>query len=98
MTLNVQPRRAQHRWAPAVHKLGKRGRAFAERAHHQPVVAWAHNLAREWLMPTIRSVISESHKAEFRIVEFNVLANHLHLICEANSAVARCWAAPGVAP
>lgn len=48
-------------------------------------VPGAPNLAREWLMSTIRGCIRESHKATFRIVEFNVLGNHLHLICEASS-------------
>jgi REP element-mobilizing transposase RayT len=44
-------------------------------------------LARMWLMKTIRRAVAESHKSTFRIVEFNVLGNHLHLICEAADAM-----------
>ena len=44
-------------------------------------------LARTWLMKTIRAAVRESHKPSFRIVEFNVLGNHLHLICEAAGAI-----------
>ena len=45
----------------------------------------APSLARDYLMKLIRKVIAESHKADFRINEFNVLDNHLHLIVEAAS-------------
>jgi REP element-mobilizing transposase RayT len=45
-------------------------------------------LARTWLMKTIRRAIAESHKRTFRIIEFNVLGNHLHLISEADGAMA----------
>jgi REP element-mobilizing transposase RayT len=45
-------------------------------------------LARSWLMKTIRGAIRESHKPTFRIIEFNVLGNHLHLISEAAGAMA----------
>jgi len=41
------------------------------------------SIAREFLMKTIRACIRQAHKPDFRIVEFNVLANHLHLITEA---------------
>jgi REP element-mobilizing transposase RayT len=41
------------------------------------------SLARDWLMTTVRECIRGAHKPTFRIVEFNVLANHLHLITEA---------------
>ena len=44
-------------------------------------------LARDWLMKTIRDAVRDSHKGSFRIVEFNVLGNHLHLICEAGGAL-----------
>ncbi len=43
------------------------------------------SLRRDFLMPMIRDAISRSHKAEFRIIEFNVLSNHVHLITEASS-------------
>jgi REP element-mobilizing transposase RayT len=45
--------------------------------------AEAPYIAKDWLMTTIRSAIAESHKPDFSIIEFNVLGNHLHLICEA---------------
>src|SRR3954470_206790 len=41
------------------------------------------SLAREGSVKIIRAAVRASHKAEFRIVEFNVLGNHLHLITEA---------------
>lgn len=42
------------------------------------------SLAKGWLLKHIRAVIAASHKKSFRIVEFNVLGNHLHLLCEAD--------------
>ena len=42
------------------------------------------SIAREFLMKTIRACIRAAHKATFRIVEFNVLGNHIHLITEAS--------------
>jgi REP element-mobilizing transposase RayT len=42
------------------------------------------NLAGEWLMKIIRRAIRDSHKAFFRVTEFNVLGNHLHFITEAD--------------
>jgi putative transposase len=55
------------------------------------LVDGAPSLAREYLMKIIRAAILASQKSFFRIVEFNVLANHLHLITEAagNDALAR---------
>jgi REP element-mobilizing transposase RayT len=50
------------------------------------VVAGVPVLAREYVMKVIRGAIREAHKVSFRIVEFNVLSNHLHLIVEANSS------------
>lgn len=47
------------------------------------------NLARGSSMTIIRSAIRESHKPGFRVVEFNVLGNHLHLIVEAADKLAR---------
>jgi len=41
------------------------------------------SLAREGCLKIIRASVKASHKAAFRIVEFNVLGNHLHLITEA---------------
>jgi REP element-mobilizing transposase RayT len=49
--------------------------------------AEAPTIAREWLMKTIRAAIRDSQKPGFRIVEFNVLSNHVHLLVEANATV-----------
>jgi REP element-mobilizing transposase RayT len=49
------------------------------------IVAGLPSLARDYLMVVIRECIRESHKPDFRIIEFNVLGNHLHLITEASS-------------
>ena len=51
------------------------------------VVADGPTLAREWLMKIIRRAIAQSHKPYFRVVEFNVLGNHVHLITEASDAL-----------
>jgi REP element-mobilizing transposase RayT len=40
-------------------------------------------IATDALLQHIREVIAASHRPTFRIVEFNVLGNHLHLITEA---------------
>lgn len=42
------------------------------------------SIARDFLMSTIRRCIRAANRSTFRIVEFNVLSNHLHLITEAN--------------
>ena len=61
----------------------------AQHPQHTTVrlVDGAPNLARAYLMKVIRKVIAQSHKRDFRIVEFNVLGNHLHLISEAAGAM-----------
>jgi REP element-mobilizing transposase RayT len=41
------------------------------------------SIARDWLMPRLRDCVRRAHTASYRIVEFNVLANHVHLITEA---------------
>jgi hypothetical protein len=47
-------------------------------------------------MKIIRRAIRERHEPSFRVVHFNVLANHLHLITEASSAEALApWAPLG---
>ncbi len=55
------------------------------------IVAGAPSLARDYLLKIIRRAIRDSHKPFFRVIHFNVLANHLHLITEAagNDALAR---------
>src|SRR5688500_786897 len=44
------------------------------------------SIRKQWLMPTIHSAIRSAQRPEFRIVEFNVLTNHLHLVVETESA------------
>jgi putative transposase len=41
------------------------------------------SLAREGCVKIIRAAVKASHKPGFRIIEFNVLGNHLHLVTEA---------------
>jgi REP element-mobilizing transposase RayT len=55
------------------------------------LVAGAPSLARDYLMKVIRRAIRDAQKSTFRVVHFNVLSNHLHLITEAagNVALAR---------
>jgi REP element-mobilizing transposase RayT len=43
------------------------------------------SLASERYMSIIRRAVRASHKGGFRICEFNVLGNHLHLVTEASS-------------
>ena len=43
----------------------------------------APNVVSDWLTKLIRRAIRDSHKPDFRIAEFNVLQNHLHLVVEA---------------
>jgi len=52
------------------------------------LVPGIESIAREWLMKKIRACIKAAHKDTFRVVEFNVLSNHLHLITEARTAEA----------
>ncbi len=54
-------------------------------------------IARDWLMQTTRGAIKDSQKVEFRIVEFNVLTNHLHLLTEASSTLALSRGVQGLA-
>jgi REP element-mobilizing transposase RayT len=56
----------------------------------------APRLARDYLMKIIRPAIAQSHNATFRIVEFNVLNNHLHLMVEAADKLARARGMQGL--
>ncbi len=56
----------------------------------------APKLARDYLMKTIRASIAASHKPYFRVTEFNILDNHLHLIVEAASNEARARGMQGL--
>jgi REP element-mobilizing transposase RayT len=45
------------------------------------------SIAREWLFArAIRPAIAASEKPSFRVIDFNVLSNHVHLIVEADGA------------
>jgi putative transposase len=57
----------------------------------------APRLARDYLMKIIRPAIAQSQKPTFRIVEFNVLDNHLHLMVEAADKLARARGMQGLA-
>lgn len=46
------------------------------------------SIRKEWLMPTIHGAVHDSNRPDFRIVELNVLGNHMHLITEADTAAA----------
>jgi REP element-mobilizing transposase RayT len=46
------------------------------------------NLRKEWLRPTIHGAFRDSQRPDFRLVEFDILGNHLHLVAEAASAEA----------
>jgi REP element-mobilizing transposase RayT len=52
------------------------------------VVDGVSSLARDGLMKIIRRAIQQSHKDDFKVHEFNVLGNHLHLITTAANKVA----------
>jgi REP element-mobilizing transposase RayT len=55
-------------------------------------------IAREYLMKrVIRPCITLCEKPFFRVVEFNVLANHVHLICEADDAMSLARGVQGLA-
>lgn len=55
------------------------------------IVAELPSLRRGVIVEVIRTAIARAHRPEFRVVEFVVEANHLHLIIEAasNDALAR---------
>ncbi|HEY3805900.1 MAG TPA: transposase [Kofleriaceae bacterium] len=55
-------------------------------------------IARDWLMKrVVRPAIALSAKPFFRVVEFNVLSNHVHLICEADDALTLARGVQGLA-
>lgn len=49
------------------------------------------------LVAVVRGAIRDGHKPYFRVVEFNVLADHMHLIVEAHDAVALARGMQGLA-
>jgi putative transposase len=55
-------------------------------------------IARDWLMKrVIRPCIALCEKPAFRVIEFNVLSNHVHLICEASDAMSLARGVQGLA-
>jgi putative transposase len=55
-------------------------------------------IARDWLMKrVVRPSIALSAKPFFRVVEFNVLSNHVHLICEADDSLTLARGVQGLA-
>jgi putative transposase len=60
--------------------------------------AEAPPITRGWLMKrVIRPCIALCEKPFFRVVEFNVLSNHVHLICEADDAMTLARGVQGLA-
>jgi REP element-mobilizing transposase RayT len=55
------------------------------------------SIARTRLMQMIRGAIKDSQKVEFRIVEFNIISNHIHLLTEASSTRALSRGVQGLA-
>ena len=80
-------------WRPKAGRKKKRGSISHDTRPEFPsrypqhvtlrIVDGAPNIAADWLQKRIREAIRDSHKPDFRIVEFNVLGNHLHLVVEA---------------
>ena len=54
------------------------------------------SLRRRWLVRLIRDAIARSHRADFRVTEFNIESNHLHLVIEADSNAARARGIQGL--
>ncbi|HEY1811221.1 MAG TPA: transposase [Kofleriaceae bacterium] len=95
-------------WRPGAGRPKKQGavshqtrRAFASRfPQHVTLRLGADSppIARDWLMKrVVRPCIALSAKPFFRVVEFNVLSNHVHLICEADDALALARGVQGLA-
>jgi REP-associated tyrosine transposase len=88
-------------WRPgAGRKRGRKVVPHDARPHHVAkhplhvtlrLCGGAPNISGDWLMKIMRPAIAQSHKPGFRIVEFNVLRNHIHLVVEAddNASLAR---------
>jgi putative transposase len=95
-------------WRPGAGRKRKRGAvshrtraAFPARFPQHVTLrlgADAPPIARDWLMKrVIRPCISLCEKPTFRVVEFNVLSNHVHLVCEAADAMALARGVQGLA-
>jgi putative transposase len=95
-------------WRPGAGRRAKKGavshgkrKRFPERFPQHVTLrlgADTPSIAREYLMKrVIRPCIALCEKPFFRVVEFNVLANHMHLICEATSAMTLARGVQGLA-
>ncbi|HEY1548695.1 MAG TPA: transposase [Kofleriaceae bacterium] len=95
-------------WRPGAGRKRKQGaishrtrRAFPSRfPQHVTLRLGADSppIAREYLMArVIRPCIAMCEKPFFRVIEFNVLSNHVHLICEADDAEALARGVQGLA-
>jgi REP element-mobilizing transposase RayT len=45
-------------------------------------------IRKEWLRPVIHGAFRDSQRTDFRLIEFDILGNHLHLVAEAASSEA----------
>ena len=91
--LRREPDAATGGWRPGRGAAEEAGGGLARRGPSEParfpqhvtlrVAEGVSSLARDGLMKIIRRAIRQSHKPDFRVTEFNVLGNHLHLITEA---------------
>ena len=98
LTLDQARRPSGHGgWRPGAGRPKKKGAVShltrARFSAHTPqhvtmrLAADAPSIASRWLMShVIRPAIRASEKPWFRVVEFNVLGNHMHLIVEASGA------------
>ncbi|HEY1546514.1 MAG TPA: transposase [Kofleriaceae bacterium] len=95
-------------WRPGAGRKRKRGSvshrmrpAFPQRfPQHVTLRLGADTpaIARDYLMArVIRPCIALCAKPFFRVVEFNVLSNHVHLICEADDAMSLARGVQGLA-
>ncbi len=95
-------------WRPGAGRPKKRGAVSHAKRERFPsrfpqhvtlrLAADAPSIAREWLMAkVIRPSIAASRRHGFAVIEFNVLANHLHLMVEADGALALARGMQGLA-
>lgn len=88
-----KPERKKGGWRPNAGRPKKRGSISHDARPEFPsrypqhvtlrTIEGAPNIAADWLQKHIRGAMRASHKPDFRIVEFNILNNHLHLVVEA---------------
>jgi REP-associated tyrosine transposase len=54
------------------------------------------SLRQRKVVAVIRAAISKAHRADFRVIEFNVEPNHIHLVIEADGNAARARGMKGL--